>query len=286
MREISLWDLLDPSRCSPAAFVGAGGKSAALARAAGEARERGVGVFLSVTTRLALRQADIADRTVFLRSAGAYETVPPPASAPAPASGESVLVAEAPLPEVEKISGVPPDYICNLAAAHPGTPVFVEADGAAEAHLKVPGPQEPAVPSCSRLVAAVTGFPAFGALVSQARIHRRERLSALAGAPQRVDPALIGMLLAHREGCFKGAPAGARRIWLINQADTHSQMLQAREFAEAALAALTEVVAAGTPPAAAASRGARIEAGELRDPKIDAVVVGSLASGVLMQVSG
>ncbi|MFW6251406.1 MAG: selenium cofactor biosynthesis protein YqeC [Alkalispirochaetaceae bacterium] len=231
----SLWEALELDAGGVVAVVGAGGKSALLHRAAREARERGAALLLSVTTRLATAQEQIADRTARIGagvggSPGADSTVP----FPAPARGEVVLFAGAKLPKIGKTEGISPEELCVLSKRHARTPLLVEADGAGGADLKVPGPGEPVIPECARLVVAVTGFPALGAGCSEARVHRREALERLAAGGDRVDAKLLGRLLGHRQGCFKGSPPGAGRVWFINQADTPEAMERACAFAEEA----------------------------------------------------
>jgi hypothetical protein len=42
-------------------------------------------------------------------------------------------------------------------------------------------------------------------------------------------------LLAHREGCLKGIPAAARKVALINQADTPEEINESQKLARALL---------------------------------------------------
>jgi probable selenium-dependent hydroxylase accessory protein YqeC len=233
-----LWEALELDSGGVITIVGAGGKSALLKRAAMECRDHGAALLLSVTTRLAMAQEEIADRTVRIAavtpdgdgSAVADWT----AQHLAPAPGEVVLFAGGQLPEIGKTKGISPEKLCLLVRKHPESPLLVEADGAAGADLKVPGPGEPVIPECARLVVAVTGLPALGTDRREARVHRREALERLAPGSDRLDPELVGALLSHPEGCFKGTPPGARQIWLINQADTPDAIERAQGFAEEA----------------------------------------------------
>jgi probable selenium-dependent hydroxylase accessory protein YqeC len=234
----TLWEAIELGTGGVVALVGAGGKSALLSRAATEARERGAALLLSVTTRLATSQERIADRTVRVagNALGVEGSSNGDSSAAylAPAPGEVILFAGGRLPKMGKTEGISPEQACALSRQRPHAPLLVEADGAAGADLKVPGPEEPVIPACARLVVAVTGLPALGTDQKKARVHRWEALERLAPGGDRIDPDLLGALLSHREGCFKGAPAGARRVWLINQAETPDAMERARGFAEEA----------------------------------------------------
>lgn len=249
----TLWELLKLDDAPVVALVGAGGKSAALEEAVAEGRDAGRTLILSVTTRLWTEQERIADRTVLLSEQDGSGAQPgePALVHTAPGLGEVLLFVQRRSPEEKKSEGVSPERVCAIAEASPGIPVLLEADGAAGADLKVPGPGEPAIPRCAQTVVVVTGLPALGAAAAQARVHRRERLEQLAGGREHLDPELLSLLLAHPEGCFRGCPSGARRIWLINKADTPEAMARARAFAEAVMIrcndeSLPNVVAVGS----------------------------------------
>jgi probable selenium-dependent hydroxylase accessory protein YqeC len=271
-RERTLWELLNPTEQGPIAVVGAGGKSALLAATADQAKRREQSLLLTVTTRLALAQASMADRTVYLDSDG-YASLP---SALGPKHGEVVLLARKPLAKDSKIRGVSPDTVDQLAGTFPGIPLVVEADGAAGADLKIPGAGEPVIPSCAATVVVVTGLPALGLPLGSAVVHRRQTLAALFPGQDRVSPYLLSGLLTHPEGAFKGAPPGARRIWLVNKAEGARETARAMRF----VAEVCEEWAAAGPGADTAA-GAPGAADRRRSRGPDLAVVGSLRSGTL-----
>jgi len=227
-RSAGFWDILMLPGSSPVAFVGAGGKTAALRLLAQEARTRESGAVLTVTTRLGIDQADMADELLYRR--GAEQGFPTRRVD----SGRVVLTAEEPLPELGKIRGLSPDEVCRLAREYPALPVLIEADGAAGAGLKVPGDHEPLIPSCCRMVVALTGYPVLNADVSEAAIHRREEFERfLDGSGATViAPGLMRRLLADPAGSFKGAPETALKVWLINGADSLTEVEKAAGFAD------------------------------------------------------
>lgn len=241
---MNLWNLLNPPENSPIAVVGAGGKSSFLGRIAGAARDlqEHPGLILTATTRLWEDQADMADRTVYLN--GDYDV-----ARCRPAPEEVVLVVNTPLPRLGKLEGVPPEFVCELASAYGDVPIVVEADGAAGALFKVPGPAEPVVPECSVVVVAVTAFPALNRVVDTTWIHRYSQFALLGAgltpgvgaaktgvgsaktATARLGPREMAYFLDHPEGVFKGAPPGARKIWLISHVETDACRETAGEFA-------------------------------------------------------
>ncbi|WKZ39427.1 MAG: selenium cofactor biosynthesis protein YqeC [Anaerolineales bacterium] len=103
-----------------------------------------------------------------------------------------------------------------------GTPLLIEADGSRQKALKAPAAHEPAIPSFTDLVIHVSGLGALGAPLDDEHIHRAAHFSQLSGLPlsAAVTPQAVTAVLAHPEGGLKDIPPGARRIALLNQADT------------------------------------------------------------------
>lgn len=103
-----------------------------------------------------------------------------------------------------------------------GTPLLIEADGSRQKPLKAPAAHEPAIPSFTDLVIHVSGLGALGAPLDDEHIHRAAHFSQLSGLPlsASVTPQAVTAVLAHPEGGLKNIPPGARRIALLNQADT------------------------------------------------------------------
>jgi probable selenium-dependent hydroxylase accessory protein YqeC len=239
-----LWDILMLPGSSPVAFVGAGGKSAALRLLAEEAKMRGCGAVLTVTTKLSADQADMADELIYRR--GSEQGFPQRRLD----SGRVVLAAEEPLTELGKIRGLSPDEVCRLAREYPALPFFIEADGASGAGLKIPGENEPLIPDCCRTVVALTGYPVLNAAASEAAIHRREGLAGFreGSGETIIDPALMRRLLSDPAGSFKGAPETAWKVWLINGADSAADIEKAACFAEEVMRppAAADMVVAGS----------------------------------------
>lgn len=235
------------------AAVGAGGKSTLLGRFAGELRARGETGLLSVTTKLKQSQGKLGDALIRVGD----DTALPMLSAYA---CRVPLLIRRPLPELEKLEGVAPELICRIGREYPELPILVEADGAAEGWLKVPGAHEPQIPSCARTVIALTAFPVLGASLETAKVHRRDELVRVCGKAEglRFSPEVAARLLNDPSGSFKGAPPGARRIWFINQADDEDERDRAISFVESLL---------GLP---SPSPGVRL---------YDRIVVGSLRTG-------
>ena len=259
MGDPALRCLACPEGGRPIAVVGAGGKSAAIARLIGEWRDGaggGAGMIATVTTRLKEEQALVADRVVYLA-----EDAEPPAVGFNVGPTESVLVVGNRLPELGKLDGVGADTVCRLAEENPDTPIVVEADGAAGALVKVPGYHEPVIPACAATVVVVTGFPALGRPIDRDAIHRYDRFVELFGEHvAALSPEIVAGLLRHPDGSFRGAPVGARRYWLINQVESEDAFRQAEVFADEVAARLE---------ATGRSRG-------WLDRRIDGIIIGAV----------
>jgi molybdenum cofactor cytidylyltransferase len=116
--------------------------------------------------------------------------------------------------------------------------VLIEADGSRMRPFKAPAEHEPVIPARTSLVVPVVGADVFGAALGPERVHRFERVEALAGwtpaAP--VTPELVARVLAHPEGGLKNVPPSARVIPLVNKVETAAALDQARETASRLLA--------------------------------------------------
>jgi molybdenum cofactor cytidylyltransferase len=270
-------ELADALRLQPGdvvTFTGAGGKTAALERLAGELAARGHRVVLTTTTRFGREQ--VRGPQVIATGAGDLEAAVAEALSTSPVVAVTGVLADG----GTKWGGLAPDQAAALREV-PGVDfVLIEGDGARGLPLKAPGEHEPVVPSATSVLVAVAGASAFGRPIAAGAVHRPERIAALArlalsGAAGDQDdgclvtPELVGRLLAYPDGGLKGRPAGARAVALINQCDPAApggaeRLAAAREAAAVALAApgLEAVLlgAVGLPGAAVAERHVRVAA--------------------------
>jgi molybdenum cofactor cytidylyltransferase len=155
-----------------------------------------------------------------------------------------------------KARGAEPELVEDLLRL-PGRPIVLnEADGSRMRPFKAPAEHEPVIPAATTLVVPVVGADVFGAPLGPERVHRPERVAALAGSAlgDPVTPELVARVLTHPEGGLKHVPPGARVIPLINKADTPEALALARETALRLLAEpRVEAVAIGALRAADAN---------------------------------
>jgi len=88
--------------------------------------------------------------------------------------------------------------------------------------LKAPAKHEPVVPDFVDTVVVTAGLSGLGSPLGKDTVHRPEIFSALSGRPtgKPVRAADLVSVLVHKDGGLKGLPVGARRVALLNQADS------------------------------------------------------------------
>jgi probable selenium-dependent hydroxylase accessory protein YqeC len=158
---------------------------------------------------------------------------------PGPLQGRRILLAAEAEPGTGKLKGVHPSRIAELRRLRPF--VIVEADGAKRRPVKAPAAHEPVVPPGADVVLGCVGLDCLGRPMDEAAVHRPERFGPVTGcAPGApILPWHLANLARSPQGLFKGAPAGARRVLLLNQAD---------RLAMAPAALLRELRASGPVP--------------------------------------
>lgn len=266
-----LTDALRLDRAARLALVGAGGKTAALfglgrqlsqpstswlepagsvrapvnlIPAAGQVAHPAQTVLLTATTHLATDQLALADHHFTLRAeadlAGFQEDIP-----------AGVLLFTGPPREDERTSGLPEpllERLRRLADLH-RLPMLVEADGSRRRPLKAPAAHEPVIPGWASTVVVVASLSALGQPLNDTWVHRPELFAPLAGLAldSPVTPDGLARVLAHPQGGLKGIPQQARRIALLNQADTPELQAAAHRLARSLLQDYAGVVVASLP---------------------------------------
>ena len=125
-------------------------------------------------------------------------------------------------------------------------PLLIEADGSRQHPLKAPAEQEPPIPDFVEMVVVVAGLSGLGRPLSAEFVHRPEifaRLSGL-GMGEAISPQALLRVLTHPAGGLKNIPLQARRLVLLNQADTAELQAQAQTLAGDLLAAYHSVIIA------------------------------------------
>jgi len=219
------------------ALVGAGGKTTALFQLA---RELEPPVIVTATTHLASSQTPLAHQHIIIQSLSdldAFEQAIP----------DGVTLITGPL-EGDRTSGLSNEQVVRLheICQERSLPLLIEADGSRSKPLKAPSDHEPPIPDFVKIVVVVAGVSALGQPLNERTVHRVELFSRLSGlAPgELITGEALPRVLVHPRGGLKNIPATARRIVLLNQADTDELQAQARYVSEKLLTIYYSVVVA------------------------------------------
>lgn len=229
--------LADALRVTPrrtVAFVGAGGKSSAMARLAAELAPHGP-VVLTTTSKLALSQAALAESHLIVQDAASLGSLPAMLE-----EHRSVLITRGVARGEPKWLGLDLSSLEALkrTSAQLGAPLLIEADGARGRSLKAPAPHEPVVPSFADLVVPVAGLDVVGMPLEEAWVHRVDRVAQVLGLRPgaRIEVEHVAALLGAPEGGLQGVPPGAEVRVLLNKADTPERLEAGRSIARFLLA--------------------------------------------------
>ncbi len=196
------------------AFVGGGGKTSAVFMAARELAP----ALVTTSTHLAARQAEKADRHITWNPG---EPLPNFESA---LGGGVTLVTGPHREDIARVTAPTPEQLQKLRklASHHNLPLFIEADGSRQKPLKAPAEHEPAIPPFADVVVVTAGMRGLGKPLDEDFIHRPEIFGALGGLQmgETVSAEAIIQAITHPQGGLKNIPAGARKVALLNQADT------------------------------------------------------------------
>jgi len=201
------------TNCSQLAFVGAGGKTTAIFQLA---REYHTPVIVSASTHLATNQIKLADHHIILNDLDDTRFL-----LDTPFSGVVLLTGQF---ENDRTKGLSPELLnwLHQYCRDRSLPLLIEADGSRQLSLKAPAEHEPAILEYVDTVVVVAGLSGLGKPLTQKFVHRPEVFSKLSNLPlgEVIDSQSLMRVLTHSLGGLKRIPPHARRIVLLNQADT------------------------------------------------------------------
>lgn len=194
------------------AFVGAGGKTTAIFQLARELHP----CIVTTTTHLGAWQADAADQHIIIRKSEDVNQLEEIAF-----SGVILVTGEE---ESNRLTALSPqelhwlEQFCNVHSL----PLLIEADGARGKPLKAPAAHEPVIPEFVDTVVVVAGLSGIGKELEEDVIYNAEGFAILGKMKdgKKVTCESLANVLMHSEGGSKGIPSHARRVALLNQADT------------------------------------------------------------------
>ncbi|MGH2621836.1 MAG: selenium cofactor biosynthesis protein YqeC, partial [Anaerolineales bacterium] len=225
--------LRDALRIEPGqtvAFTGAGGKTTAIRRLAGELTR----ALITTTTKLGRGQADL----------GKHHFVGPTQAElgriPHLLDQSGIVLVTGPLSNADGKWTAPGRATLQALAeiaARSGVSLLIEADGARGRSLKAPAEHEPIVPEFTNTVVPMAGLGVLGQPVGSPAVHRPERVAELLDLElsHTLGSVDIARLLASPHGGLQGIPGGAQVRILLNKADA-SRLAAGREIAAQLLA--------------------------------------------------
>ncbi|MDX2140273.1 MAG: selenium cofactor biosynthesis protein YqeC [Chloroflexota bacterium] len=153
-------------------FIGAGGKTSALARLARELAAEGARVLVTTTTRMA---AD--ERGLFQHKSRIDPSPDAPPSPFAERGREGEILFLYDRIENDKVIGIALEQLPDVIAAHRPDYTLIEADGSRRKPLKYPKAHEPVISPETTLIVNVVGYGALGQPLDEAHIYNADALA-------------------------------------------------------------------------------------------------------------
>jgi probable selenium-dependent hydroxylase accessory protein YqeC len=200
------------------AFVGAGGKTAALQRLCAEFAAQADRILATTTTAMFAQQ---------LTSLGPLLIQDEDEAPLATRAGEalrnsSVVTVARSRAEGQKVKGLAPAEVDALWRAGIASSVVVEADGSRGLPLKAFGEAEPQLPSTTTTVVVVAGLDALGKPLNESHVHRARLLLPLLDAAEgdALTPRIFAAALALQVARVRALTPEARVVVLLNKAES------------------------------------------------------------------
>jgi molybdenum cofactor cytidylyltransferase len=218
------------------AFVGAGGKTTALFQLA---RQLPGPVIVTATSHLGAWQFRFADRHIMTESLLSIEELAHGLQ------GVILITGEVKEDRSTPVNDLLLHWLHQFCSDH-SIPLLIEADGSRQRPLKAWAEHEPAIPEFVSHVVQVVGLSGIGKRLTEENVHRPEIFSRLSGIKQdkTISADVVTRVLIHPQGGLKNLPSSARRIVLLNQADTHELQAIANGMVQPLLQTFDSVVIA------------------------------------------
>ena len=194
------------------AFIGAGGKTTAMFQLAGQLPTP---VIVTATSHLGVWQIPFADKHIISETPAPLEEIEH--------GLQGVILVTGPI-DGDRTAPINDDLLnwLHQFCGYHSIPLLIEADGARQRPLKAWADDEPPIPLFAEQIVQVAGLAGLGKLLNDENVHRPELFSELSGLNigEPVTSEALVRVLVHAEGGLKNVPAGARRVALLNEADT------------------------------------------------------------------
>lgn len=206
------------------AFVGAGGKTSAMAAIAQELVQP---VVMTTTTHLGGWQAGLAHQHQILASPEGLKKID--------FADQKTTLLTGPLSDDNRLEGLDSATLDALLEIYRkrGFSLLIEADGARQCPLKAPAEYEPVIPVWVDHVVVMAGLSGLGKPLDAQTVHRPEIFAQLADLAlgEKVCTEHLARVLASPSGGLKGIPEDAERILFLNQAESEISQAQGARLA-------------------------------------------------------
>jgi molybdenum cofactor cytidylyltransferase len=207
------------------AFVGSGGKSTALFHLA---REYPPPVIVTATSHLEIFQAKRADHHFYYDDLLGRD-----GKLPLDFFGVTLFSGPKNNRSVAGLEAASLRQVLSLADEY-NAPLLIEADGSRRHPVKAPAEHEPPIPDFVDTVVVTVGLSALGQPCTTEWVHRPKIYADLSGLQlgDKISLQAMERVLCHSSGGLKNIPSHARRVVLLNQADSPQLRELANELAE------------------------------------------------------
>lgn len=234
-------DLFRALRVAPSssiAFAGAGGKTTGIFQLAREIhRNVSQAIIVTATSHLGTWQTHLADQHIIAHTPSDVRNTE--------LRGITLITGDI---EGDRTQPISTDALSWLHASHKSisTPLLIEADGSRQKPLKAPKENEPPIPKWIDVVVYVAGLSALGKPLDEEFVHRTEVFAKLSGLKigEIITPLALIRVLSNSEGGLKNIPSQAKRILLLNQAETPELQSIAQNMSRPLLAGFDSVIIA------------------------------------------
>ena len=192
-------------------FTGAGGKTTALFQLARQSKEKLI--LATATTHMGKWQTALADHHIIVdQNASSIQL---------PEQGVVLITGEIKDNRTLPISNNTLYWLREISKKN-NVRLLIEADGSRQKPIKAPAEHEPPIPDFADMVIYVAGLSGLQKPLDKDNIHRPEIFSKLTGLAlnKAVSPEKLINYLVHPQGALKNIPSSAKKIALLNQADT------------------------------------------------------------------
>jgi molybdenum cofactor cytidylyltransferase len=216
------------------AFIGAGGKTTAMFRLA---RQLPSPVIVTATSHLGTWQFGLADHHIIADMPDPIEKLEHGLN------GVILITGETERGRTKPINNNLMNWLHQFCGYH-SIPLLIEADGSRGKPLKAWAEHEPPIPAFVELVVQVVGLTGLGKPLSDENVHRSEIFSRISGLSTGETITLDSLIqvLTHSEGGLKNIPANARKVILLNQADTQELQSAAQGMSQTLIHAYDAVI--------------------------------------------